>query len=163
MAATASPSSSSTSSSWWPSWLSSNPPSEQTPLSTSTTSTGSPSNTGSGGCPVPHGPGATLPKDHPRLSSSTSPQACPVDHAKSGSLKTTDAPAVCPVPHDQKESINPLNMMPNMSQEMSPGQRMRLSTERTQSTIPKGKQEEEEGTWVYPSPQVRCFKVNVLD
>lgn len=52
------------------------------------------------------------------------------------------------------EQVDPRNQMPAGNQEPWPGQRQRLSTERVQSAIPKGKGEGEDGeTWTYPSPQ----------
>ncbi|EGF78842.1 hypothetical protein BATDEDRAFT_5923, partial [Batrachochytrium dendrobatidis JAM81] len=45
--------------------------------------------------------------------------------------------------------LNPLNMMPNLSQNMVSGQTRALSTERTLSGIPKSKNNH----WEYPSPQ----------
>lgn len=50
------------------------------------------------------------------------------------------------------EPIDPANQMPaNPSQQPAPGQRRPLSTDRVQSTIPKGGTE---STWTYPSPQM---------
>lgn len=50
-----------------------------------------------------------------------------------------------------KDSINPLNMMPmESSQDPSPGQPFGLSKERETSSIPKANSEEK---WVYPSEQ----------
>ncbi|KAI8903553.1 cytochrome c/c1 heme-lyase [Gorgonomyces haynaldii] len=40
-------------------------------------------------------------------------------------------------------------MMPHLTQDMAEGQKMRLSVERTESSIPK----EEKQNWEYPSPQ----------
>lgn len=42
--------------------------------------------------------------------------------------------------------------MPNLSIQRAPGQKVNLSTNRTESTIPKGTREDE-GVWEYPSPQ----------
>merc|ERR1711907_730407 len=42
-------------------------------------------------------------------------------------------------------------MMPPANQDISPGQQYPLSTDRVQSTIPKGGTD---GTWSYPSPQM---------
>ena len=39
-----------------------------------------------------------------------------------------------------------------ISSERAPGQRIKLSTERTISTIPRG-ESEDQGLWEYPSPQ----------
>jgi cytochrome c heme-lyase len=51
------------------------------------------------------------------------------------------------------EPIDPKNNMPaTANQELAPGQRIKLSTERVKSSIPKAGTED--GTWVYPSPQM---------
>ncbi|KAI8825733.1 cytochrome c/c1 heme-lyase [Fimicolochytrium jonesii] len=76
--------------------------------------------------------------------SSDSKGGCPVDHGGSAS-KPAGHP---PTPSD---SLNPLNMMPNLSQHpLSASQRTVLSTSRTQSSIPRPDVNE---TWDYPSPQ----------
>lgn len=78
--------------------------------------------------------------------------ACPIDH-----LKLPDA---CPVKHSGKQGDNtsnqvwnPLNNMPmELSLERIPGQKVKLSDQRTISTIPRG-ESEGEGLWEYPLPQ----------
>ena len=83
-------------------------------------------------------------------SSFTTPSACPIDHSKLASSSPT-----CPVKlnNDNDEVLNPLNNMPMaISSERVPGQRIKLSTERTISTIPRG-ESEDQGLWEYPSPQ----------
>jgi cytochrome c heme-lyase len=51
------------------------------------------------------------------------------------------------------EPIDPKNNMPaTANQEPAPGQRFKLNTERVKSSIPKAGTED--GTWVYPSPQM---------
>ncbi|KAJ3332741.1 holocytochrome c synthase [Blyttiomyces sp. JEL0837] len=87
---------------------------------------------------------------------------CPVDHS---SMKRESAPhplpdhptgATCPVDHHSSDSnlLNPLNMMPKLSEEMSPGQKMALSKDREVSSIPKSKEDTtQEKHWEYPSPQ----------
>lgn len=53
----------------------------------------------------------------------------------------------------QASRLNPLNRMPfDISQSRAQTQTMSLPTDRSVSTIPKGSQNEE-GNWVYPSPQ----------
>ena len=54
---------------------------------------------------------------------------------------------------NQSSGLNPLNYMPFMiSQSRAENQTVALPTERSMSTIPKGAVNEE-GNWVYPSPQ----------
>lgn len=69
------------------------------------------------------------------------------------------APAAKPV---EGEKINPLNMMPELSQDPHPTQQAALPTERSFSTIPKSSSTDmdeekyggkEDKVWVYPSPQ----------
>jgi cytochrome c heme-lyase len=51
------------------------------------------------------------------------------------------------------EPIDPKNNMPaTANQELAPGQRIKLNTERVKSSIPKAGTED--GTWLYPSPQM---------
>jgi len=51
------------------------------------------------------------------------------------------------------EPIDPKNNMPaTANQELAPGQRLSLPTERVKSSIPKAGTDD--GTWVYPSPQM---------
>jgi cytochrome c heme-lyase len=64
---------------------------------------------------------------------------CPVDHTKQQG---------CPVDHTK---LNPHNMMPELNQEMQPGQQIKLPTQRTESTI---KNTTTNTKWEYPSPQV---------
>jgi cytochrome c heme-lyase len=54
----------------------------------------------------------------------------------------------CPVDHSK---LNPHNMMPSLNQEMQPGQKLKLSTERTESSI---RNTTTNSKWEYPSPQV---------
>ena len=77
---------------------------------------------------------------------------------------TMPATSGCPVPHDQRErhmnphtynvygeKINPANQMPQTSVHLPiPGQKVPLSQDRVQSSIPKGGSA---GTWSYPSEQ----------
>lgn len=51
------------------------------------------------------------------------------------------------------DSLNPLNLMPNLSQSRSPNQTLALPTERTLSSIPKGTDPSSKEVWEYPSPQ----------
>jgi cytochrome c heme-lyase len=102
------------------------------------------------GCPVKHDTPAPAP----------AADGCPVKHdTKNFTAKLEGG---CPVQHDKKgnkevynvygERIDPTNMMPyNPNQEPNDQQRYPLTTERVQSTIPKGGTE---GTWLYPSEQM---------
>lgn len=87
--------------------------------------------------------------------------SCPVDHSKytankkvSSSGKEESNKGGCPIPHEQATTLklNPLNNMPELSQQMSEGQSLKLSTERESSTIPKSASTENK--WEYPSSQV---------
>ncbi|KAJ1555146.1 holocytochrome c synthase [Nowakowskiella sp. JEL0078] len=91
---------------------------------------------------------------------------CPVDHSKgkvpphpnpqNSSFPSSSSSGGCPVDHSSHDGINPLNMMPNLSQKLLPGQQELLSTERTLSSIPKGTVDEslkKKDVWEYPSPQ----------
>lgn len=89
------------------------------------------------------------------------PSGCPVDHSKYTANKNSRGKEIeknkggCPVPHDQVASLtlNPLNNMPELSQQMTDGQSLKLSTEREVSTIPKSALESQ-NKWEYPSSQV---------
>ncbi|CAN6625829.1 holocytochrome-c synthase [Trichomonascus vanleenenianus] len=95
----------------------------------------------------------------------TSISKCPVKHDSYFNKRPVDKPAEstskCPVKHDSSSSqgwfgwsskLNPLNMMPELSSQKAPGQKLDLPTERTMSSIPKGTTDSE-GVWEYPSPQ----------
>lgn len=56
-----------------------------------------------------------------------------------------------PVYNVYSQEIDPKNMMPAPNQAPAAGQQQPLSTQRVQSTIPKGGTE---GSWLYPSPQM---------
>jgi len=66
----------------------------------------------------------------------------------------------CPVVHDdpKSEAVSPLNAMPPPNQQPAAGQRLPLSTDRVESTIPGpqvGADVAEGGKrWLYPSPQM---------
>lgn len=90
-------------------------------------------------CPVSPDPPATparCPIDH--QSSAAKPAQCPVDH--------DSKPARCPVDH---ASVNPLNQMPDLSQQPQSNQSIDLPLERSESSIPRDKS----SRWEYPSPQ----------
>ncbi|KAJ2508268.1 holocytochrome c synthase [Coemansia sp. RSA 2052] len=115
------------------------------------------------------GSGASCPVDHhaPAAAPPHSRPECPVvDHAQQapsfaqslfGKGKPSEAPK-CPVDHQQHadsespESINPLNMMPQLTQDMHTGQTAPLSTDREFSTIPRSNAQDD-AVWEYPSPQ----------
>lgn len=91
-----------------------------------------------------------------RVENDTSTNAkCPVNH------KNNVIAAKCPINSSSLNTssnsnsnaiLNPLNNMPILSNDMAPGQKVKLSTERVFSSIPKG-EVSEEGVWEYPSPQ----------
>lgn len=95
----------------------------------------------------------------PSSSSSSSSSGCPIDYSSFNKSSSSSSPAVCPVVNtsksnkDDEEVLNPLNNMPMaISSELAPGQKIKLSTERTISTIPRG-ESDDQGLWEYPSPQ----------
>jgi len=69
------------------------------------------------------------------------PAKCPIDHQR-----PTAMPAQCPVEH---VSVNPLNQMPDLSQQPQSNQSIDLPLERSESSIPRDKS----SRWEYPSPQ----------
>lgn len=82
----------------------------------------------------------TLPE--PSSCSSDKVSACPVS-------PSSQLAGGCPVDHSK---MNPLNNMPNLSQEKAPGQIIDLPTSRTLSSIPKTNTDDGK-VWEYPSPQ----------
>ncbi|KAI9500919.1 holocytochrome c synthase [Coemansia spiralis] len=126
---------------------------------------------GGGGCPVDHSAihkyqhsSATSSSDAPHGSS------CPIDHGEKGpsfaqSLFGSPPPnkSACPVNHGSASAaeerpsssfINPLNMMPNLTQDRHEGQQTALSTDRELSSIPRANSESSnDNVWEYPSPQ----------
>lgn len=75
--------------------------------------------------------------------------SCPIDHSSINKTK-----GECPIDHSKYgKELNPKNNMPNLSQEMSEGQRIKLSTQREQSGIPKSATTLND-VWEYPSSQV---------
>lgn len=125
-----------------------------------------------------------LPPDHPPVASSSAAK-CPIDHASlppsalaahkpKASADKGDA-AQCPIDHSAMKgtmnalgaavgapgALNPVNNIPAglSATEKAPGQSVELSTERTMSSIPRPKTEEDaygggnESVWAYPSPQ----------
>ncbi|KAJ3211475.1 holocytochrome c synthase [Dinochytrium kinnereticum] len=82
---------------------------------------------------------------------------CPVDHSAFAKKAQTSgdaqrcAYAGAAAGAKGSSELNPLNMIPHLSDEMAPGQKAPLSKEREKSTIPKNPSSQE--TWEYPSPQ----------
>ncbi|KAL2709627.1 Cytochrome c heme lyase [Kluyveromyces marxianus] len=88
-------------------------------------------------CPVMHKP----------ASDKNDISECPVMHGNSGSE------GGCPVISKHGDQLNPLNNIPvGLTHAKQAGQKLDLPTERTVSSIPKGKASDEE-FWEYPSPQ----------
>lgn len=117
-----------------------------------------------GGCPVNYGNFGKHPKS-PGSSLNLDQQVkCPVNygkpHNKSGSgffgflgLGTTAADANNSNNSVDDLVLNPLNNMPvDISTDMAPGQKIKLPTAKTVSSIPKG-ENLDDGLWEYPSPQ----------
>lgn len=87
--------------------------------------------------------------------SPTSKAKCPVSHNSTVFSTISKKESGCPMKQKAYnvygEEIDPSNNMPPPNQNPSPGQRMSLSINRIQSTIPKGGTD---STWAYPSPQM---------
>ncbi|KAJ2238126.1 holocytochrome c synthase [Coemansia sp. RSA 1722] len=121
--------------------------------SSNNSSNNSGSKAGKSGCPIDHTPAGEAPHSRP---------SCPIDHTQRtpsfarslfGNNNEDNQTPACPVDHKStNDQINPLNMMPNLSQDMHTGQTQKLSTERELSTIPRATEEDTE-VWEYPSPQ----------
>lgn len=99
------------------------------------------------------------------------PAAADAQTSSSGSYSSSSNDSSCPVPESLRSSpiynvyneridqpdkpaacaLNPRNNIAFGGNQPFPGQKVLLSTERVQSTIPKGGTE---GTWQYPSPQM---------
>jgi cytochrome c heme-lyase len=77
----------------------------------------------------------------------TEKKTCPVDHSGFIHKVSNSTRTEC----TNESKVNPLNMMPELGQEMAPGQKIALSQERTISSIPK---QDGNTKWEYPSPQV---------
>ncbi|CAM9659935.1 unnamed protein product, partial [Discosporangium mesarthrocarpum] len=115
------------------------------------------SQVGNGKCPVQHSSGytATAPLvskegDGKGEGGDIAGGGCPGKHG--GTLSRYLNPHKYDVYNRRISEVDPSNQMPaNPNQSPAPGQRGNLSTERVESTIPKGGTE---GTWSYPSPQM---------
>ncbi|KAI0923889.1 hypothetical protein AcW1_006716 [Taiwanofungus camphoratus] len=90
---------------------------------------------------------ASCPVRHSTSSPNASPAQCPIQHDTLA--PSSSAPAQCPISHEAASGINPLNQMPNVSQEPAPNQAIALPTSRSTSSIPR----DESAKWEYPSPQ----------
>lgn len=99
-------------------------------------------------CPVKHGANSPVHKALMGGKTGGPPGACPVV-SEGGKV---DSPRFKgPVYNVYSQEIDPTNMMPAANQTPSANQKAPLSTQRVQSTIPKGGTE---GSWLYPSPQM---------
>ncbi|KAJ1959571.1 holocytochrome c synthase [Dipsacomyces acuminosporus] len=137
-----------------------------------------------GGCPVDHSAMKTQVADI-HMSQAPHGSGCPVDHGQKSRLPTfaqslfgsstdesqqqhqesrpSSSESKCPVNHGNsaQSEVNPLNMMPNLTQEMHEGQTSKLSVERELSSIPRatGSSDPNDSyggngqVWEYPSPQ----------
>lgn len=98
------------------------------------------------GCPVNYGSLGTN-KNSVKGADTEAETKCPVNYGKFGSKAAAEEPQIDDL------VLNPLNNMPvDISTAMAPGQKIKLSTEKTVSTIPKG-ENLDDGLWEYPSPQ----------
>ncbi|KAJ1662256.1 holocytochrome c synthase [Coemansia sp. RSA 1813] len=123
---------------------------------------GNEKSTTTSGCPVDHS--AMSKRDSIAVGGAPHGSECPADHSKQGpsfaqSLFGTKATSGksssgCPVDHGDGQ-INPLNMMPNLTQEKHDGQKAELSIDRELSSIPRatGATEDKDNVWEYPSSQ----------
>lgn len=85
------------------------------------------------------------------------PGTCPMRGGASSAAAAASSSSTAPAggscgegASSQREALNPLNMMPEMSQSAAPHQGMDLSKDREVSKIPRS---DADGNWVYPSPQ----------
>ncbi|XP_044755740.1 holocytochrome c-type synthase [Coccinella septempunctata] len=95
-----------------------------------------------------------LPPGHPPIAhyAKEIPKECPMHQEAKPEQYARER---CPIDHNNKEEINPLNMMGPANQKPSPGQPFPLPVEREVSTIPKAIVKEGESPfWVYPSQQM---------
>ncbi|KAI8323174.1 cytochrome c-type heme lyase [Martensiomyces pterosporus] len=137
-----------------------------------------PAKSGSGGCPVDHSAmkkHAEAPHTTAAHSEAPHGSGCPVDHEQQKQLPSfaqslfgstssnAQSRSQCPVSHDEgsESQLNPLNMMPHLTQDMHEGQTSELSVERELSSIPRSTNSDSndpysggnEQVWEYPSPQ----------
>ncbi|KAI8061833.1 cytochrome c heme lyase [Gilbertella persicaria] len=97
------------------------------------------------GCPMHVEPPADAPSC-PMPKKEESP-SCPMPKKEE---KPTIPPG-CPMHKAEKDELNKLNMIPNLSQAPQQDQKIQLPTERVISSIPKSK--DDSAKWEYPSPQ----------
>ncbi|KAJ2082703.1 holocytochrome c synthase [Coemansia sp. RSA 988] len=108
------------------------------------------------GCPVDHSPKGNTNQQQQTVEAPHK-STYPADHSQQTPQPLLHSEAKCPVDHNnadnQQSQINPLNMMPNLSQTKHAGQATDLSTERELSSIPRADSNEDAQVWEYPSPQ----------
>ena len=80
----------------------------------------------------------------PRATAEPPPQSCPVRSPPQTESTFRSEPS------STLSKLNPLNYMPNLSQDRARGQTIALPTSREASSIPRG---DIEANWEYPSPQ----------
>ncbi|PWN49542.1 hypothetical protein IE53DRAFT_388230 [Violaceomyces palustris] len=117
--------------------------SSNTTITTATTKTPPP------GCPMHQTTSTTAlppspPTASPKMPTSSSGQ-CPVPHDQRASMPSSSSPSssssttASASARSWSSTLNPLNMMPSLSQNQAPEQKTILSTERTVSSIPRSK------------------------
>ena len=123
--------------------------------------------TSSSKCPVKFGkstkglsnPHLSKNNDTSNTNGSSSSSACPVKHNSTN--ENSNNTSACPVKHSPNQTqynvysqpLDPKNNMPVVANQLpSAQQKEELSTERKQSSIPKGGTDSD--TWTYPSPQM---------
>ena len=116
---------------------------------------------GGGGCPMKKGNGgggfgAMFGRKNPHLpgkdGSPGLPTSAPQEESSGGGCPVKGGGNKTQAYNVYSQPIDPTNQMPAVANQLpAPGQTENLSTERVQSTIPKGGTE---GTWTYPSPQM---------
>ncbi|KAJ1648034.1 holocytochrome c synthase [Coemansia asiatica] len=124
------------------------------------------SRSGSSGCPIDHSATQKMFVSEAPHSQSSS---CPIDHTQrtpsfaqslfnsssSSSSSREPDPSATPVDHGstKEDQVNPLNMMPYLTQDMHSDQKQKLSTNRQLSSIPRATPTNGDHVWEYPSPQ----------
>lgn len=83
-------------------------------------------------------PSATHSQAGPSTSKGNPPAACPM-HVNSSNVNQTSSPPSTSSLSATASKLNPLNMLPTLSQDRAANQKILLSTERTKSTIPRSK------------------------
>ncbi|CAH2075197.1 unnamed protein product, partial [Iphiclides podalirius] len=93
------------------------------------------------------------PNIRPFESNGSPPPECPMHNKTTNETNDKPRPSECPVQQD-KNDINPYNMMPPANQKPAPDQPFPLPTNRQVSSIPRAMPDGSTEFWVYPSQQM---------